>query len=226
MFLLTSRHQIAYEQFDSYVQEQQNDGHEVAKPTTAYGRHDKQPVVNVTWLEAVSYSHWLGKQTNNQCRLPTEAEWEYATCAETEKPYPWGENIGVNNASCDGCESQFDYDIAAPVESFNKNKFDLYDMSGNVWEWTCSSWRKQFDGSEQQCNNNTKDTHPRVLRGGSFTIIQTSCAVRCAIFVFRVIPICQSFPTLTLLSHISSWFNTHQLITNVLFGVLQLYEPN
>jgi len=57
---------------------------------------------------------------------------------------------------------------AATVGSFNANPFGLYDMSGNVWEWTCSNWREQFDGSEQQCNDDATDTQSRVLRGGSW----------------------------------------------------------
>ena len=56
---------------------------------------------------------------------------------------------------------------AATVGSFNANPFGLYDMSGNVWEWTCSNWREQFDGSEQQCNNITNDIQ---LRGGSWGV--------------------------------------------------------
>ena len=52
--------------------------------------------------------------------------------------------------------------------SFAANRFGLYDVSGNVWEWTCSNWRDQFDGNEQQCNDDTKDTQARVLRGGSW----------------------------------------------------------
>ncbi len=76
--------------------------------------------------------------------------------------------MGSNNANCDGCGSQWDNKQAAPVGSFNANPFGLHDMSGNVWEWTCSSWREQFDGNEQQCNSNTEDTQARVLRGGSW----------------------------------------------------------
>ncbi|HBV20311.1 MAG TPA: formylglycine-generating enzyme family protein, partial [Nitrosomonas sp.] len=73
-----------------------------------------------------------------------------------------------NNANCDGCGSQWDGKESAPVGSFAANAFGLHDMSGNVWEWTCSNWRDQFDGSEQQCNGDIADTQDRVLRGGSW----------------------------------------------------------
>jgi formylglycine-generating enzyme required for sulfatase activity len=55
--------------------------------------------------------------------------------------------------------------MTAPVGSFPANSFGLHDMSGNVWEWTCSAWQDDFDGEEQQCTD-LKSTEARVLRGG------------------------------------------------------------
>jgi formylglycine-generating enzyme required for sulfatase activity len=122
----------------------------------------------VNWFGAVAYVRWLGEQTNNQCRLPTEAEWEYAARAETTTAYPWGNKPGSNNANCDGCGGLWDSKESALVGSFVANQFGLYDMSGNVWEWTCSNWRNQFDDNAQQCNDDTTDTQSRVVRGGSW----------------------------------------------------------
>lgn len=161
--------EITYEQYDYYVWQQHRSGKtEIAFPSTAKGGRGNQPVVNVNWLEAMAYAQWLGEQTNNQCRLPTEAEWEYAARAGTQTAYPWGDDIGNNNANCDGCGSHWDKEQSAPVGSFAANPFGLYDMSGNVWEWMSSNWREQFDGSEQQCNEDTTDTSARVVRGGSW----------------------------------------------------------
>lgn len=164
-----SKTEVTYEQYDYYVWQQHRSGKtEVAFPNTAKGGRGNQPVVNVNWFEAVAYASWLEKQTNNQCRLPTEAEWEYAARAETTTAYPWGNETGSNNVNCDGCDSQWDNKESAPVGSFAANQFGLYDMSGNVWEWTCSNWRERFDDSAHQCNKDTKDTQSRVLRGGSW----------------------------------------------------------
>jgi len=161
-----SKTEITYEQYDHYVQVQQREGQAIASPQTAPGGRGKQPVVNVNWFEAVAYAQWLGKQTNNQCRLPTEAEWEYAARAGTQTVYHWGNDIGINNANCDGCGSQWDGKQAAPVGQFPANAYGLYDMLGNAWEWTCSNWRESFDGSEQQCSVGNQ---ARVVRGGSWS---------------------------------------------------------
>ncbi|MBK6957637.1 MAG: SUMF1/EgtB/PvdO family nonheme iron enzyme [Nitrosomonas sp.] len=164
-----SKTEVTYEQYDYYVWQQHRSGKtEVAFSNTAKGGRGNRPVVNVNWFDAVAYARWLGEQTNNQCHLPTEAEWEYAARAETTAAYPWGNEPGSNNANCDGCGSQWDNKESAPVGSFAENRFGLYDVSGNVWEWTCSNWRNQFDGNEQQCNDDTRDTQARVLRGGSW----------------------------------------------------------
>ncbi|MCP5242090.1 MAG: SUMF1/EgtB/PvdO family nonheme iron enzyme [Burkholderiales bacterium] len=161
--------EVTYKQYDYYVWQQHP---QVAFPNTAKGGRGNRPVVNVNWLEATAYADWLGEQKHMQCRLPTEAEWEYAARGGTQTAYPWGDEPGNNNANCAGCGSQWDNKESAPVGSFAANGYGLHDMSGNVWEWTCSNWRDQFDGSEQQCNDDTADTQSRVLRGGSWALFR------------------------------------------------------
>lgn len=164
-----SQTEITYEQYDYYVWQQHRAGNTaIAFPNTAKGGRGDRPVVNVSWFEAKAYSAWLSTQTDRQCRLPTEGEWEYAARADTTTAYHWGDEPGSNNANCAGCDSLWDNQEAAPVASFSANPHGLYDMSGNVWEWTCSNWREQFDGSEQHCNNDMDDTQSRVVRGGSW----------------------------------------------------------
>ncbi len=159
-----SKHEITFEQYDHYVKAQQRDGHRIESPEAAKSGRGKQPVVYVDWFDAMAYSTWLGES----CRLPTEAEWEYAARAGSQTAYPWSDDLGSNNANCAGCGSQWDNDQTAPVEQFPANAYGLYDMSGNVWEWTCSSWRDLFDGSEQQCLDNAEHNQNRVVRGGSW----------------------------------------------------------
>ncbi|MBS0299683.1 MAG: SUMF1/EgtB/PvdO family nonheme iron enzyme [Proteobacteria bacterium] len=171
--------EVTYDQYDYYVWQQHRSGNtKITFPITVKGGRGNYPVANVSWFEAAEYAKWLGDQTKNTCRLPTEAEWEYAARAGTITAYSWGDKLGIGNANCDGCgnsqsnlkeECQKKDLTAMPVACFSPNNFDLYDISGNVWEWTCSNWEDQFDGSEQQCNNDTtKRTQVRVLRGGSW----------------------------------------------------------
>ena len=115
---------------------------------------DDQPALNVTWNDAVAFCKWLSGKEGKTCRLPTEAEWEYACRAGTETLYSNGndperlvEVANVADASCKakfplqlGCIREGDgYAFAAPVGRFKPNAWGLYDMHGNASEW-CADW--------------------------------------------------------------------------------------
>jgi formylglycine-generating enzyme required for sulfatase activity len=103
---------------------------------------DSDPVVCVSWNDAMSYVKWLNGKVDRgpydpsrgPYRLPTEAEWEYAARSGTRTARWWGDDIGSGNADCDGCGSRWDKAQPAPVDSFKPNPFGLFDMLGNVWE--------------------------------------------------------------------------------------------
>ncbi len=158
--------EITYTQYDFYVQEQQRNGHKIKSPVTAKGGRGEQPVVNIEWDEALSYTKWLSEQIKKECRLPTESEWEYAARATKNTAYPWGSEIGIGNANCNSCGSQWDSLQAAPVGQFQTNNYGIFDTSGNVWEWTCSEWSGEFNGQEQKCSK--RKAKPKVIRGGSW----------------------------------------------------------
>jgi formylglycine-generating enzyme required for sulfatase activity len=126
---------------------------------------DSQPVVCVSWNGALAYARWISQKTGKRFRLPTEAEWEYAARAETQTAYYWGDQIGSNNANCRECGSRWDGKQTAPVGSFKPNTFGLFDMLGNVWEWTCSQYKESYDGSEQECSVSARTYS---FRGGSW----------------------------------------------------------
>jgi formylglycine-generating enzyme required for sulfatase activity len=109
------------------------------------------PVVCVTLDDAKAYVEWLSNSTNKNYRLPTEGEWEYAARSGSSDDYWWGDAIGSNNANCGWCGSEWSNNSAAPTASFKRNYFGLYDVIGNVWEWSDS-------GSEQVS----------VVRGGAW----------------------------------------------------------
>ncbi len=94
------------------------------------------PVVCLTYNDAKAYAQWLSESSGHDYRLPTEAEWEYAARAGTRTDYPWGNDIGSNQANCGWCGSPWSNNSTAPVGSFGQNAFGLHDTVGNVWEWT------------------------------------------------------------------------------------------
>jgi len=136
-----------------------------------FGR-EQRPVINVTWDDAQHYAAWLSKMTGRVYRLTTEAEYEYATRAGTQTVYPWGDDIRLDNsamANCNSCGSKWDNSTTSPVGSFPPNKFGLYDMVGNVWEWTEDCWHVNYndaptDGSAWTTGADCSD---HVIRGGS-----------------------------------------------------------
>jgi formylglycine-generating enzyme required for sulfatase activity len=143
-----------------------------------------RPVINVSWKDALSYAAWLSEQTGFSYRLPTEAEWEYACRAGTETAFSTGEFISTEQANFNG---SLDYGLeeqvgehrkqTVEVGSFAANQFGLYDMHGNVWEWTASSYSENYNGEELRCFDPNRDTY-RMLRGGSW--VNTKRSVRSA----------------------------------------------
>jgi formylglycine-generating enzyme required for sulfatase activity len=133
----------------------------------------RRPVINVSWDDAQAYVKWLSGVTGKPYRLLSEAEREYAARAGTETKYPWGDDVLLNGkpmANCDGCGSQRGGGKqTAPVGTFAANAFRLYDMVGNVWEWTEDCWNASYqfapaDGSPWTDDYCTR----RVIRGGAW----------------------------------------------------------
>jgi formylglycine-generating enzyme required for sulfatase activity len=136
---------------------------------SGWGR-GSQPAINVTWEDAQRYVAWLAKTTGKPYRLLTEAEYEYAARAGATTLYPWGDDIGVNNANCKGCGSQWDDTQTAAVGSFAPNAFGLFDMVGNIWEWVEDCVHENYqdaptDGSAWLEGGDCKN---RIVRGGSW----------------------------------------------------------
>jgi formylglycine-generating enzyme required for sulfatase activity len=133
----------------------------------------QQPAVCVNWNDARAFADWVNRKVpGGGYRLPSEAEWEYAARAGTETARWWGEDVGSGKANCHGCGSVWDNSLIAPVGSFGPNPFGLYDMLGNVWQWTADCWNENYakapvDGSAWTAGDCTK----RVMRGGSWSNI-------------------------------------------------------
>ena len=142
------------------------------KPSDEGWGRGRRPVINVSWDDAEAYVAWLSKKTGKSYRLPTGAEYEYATRAGTQTVYPWGDAIGTNNANCHACGSQWDARQTAPVGSFAANGFGLYDMVGNVREWTEDCYHETYNGAPTDGSAwiDGGNCYDRVVRGGSFLL--------------------------------------------------------
>ncbi|MCU7837365.1 MAG: formylglycine-generating enzyme family protein [gamma proteobacterium symbiont of Taylorina sp.] len=160
------KYQVTFAQFDFFVKETQ-----YRKPDdNAWGRGNR-PVINVSYYDASNYARWLSKKTGRKFRLPTEAEWEYVakTGKEIKKTLGFKNLIGIGDANCDGCRYFWESDQTVPVGSYDGNKYGLHDIFGNVWEWTCSLYTRQYDGREQVCANGDKlEGETMSVRGGGW----------------------------------------------------------
>ena len=135
----------------------------------------RRPVINVSWNEAQAYVTWLSAQTGQRYRLLSEAEWEYVARAGTETARYWGEGESGGcryaNGSEDYAECSDGYEFTAPVGSFAPNAFGLYDVLGNVWEWTEDCWSDSYAGAPTNGSAwQSGDCSLRVLRGGSWDL--------------------------------------------------------
>ena len=144
-----------------------------------YGRGTR-PVVGVSWYDAQHFVGWLNWKTANDdvYRLPSEAEWEYGARAGTTTAHPWGDtidydygNFGLRESGLGGHAEGRDIwtDETSPVASFPANAFGLYDMHGNIFEWTQDCYEADFAHTPADGKSNTEgDCSVRVFRSGTF----------------------------------------------------------
>lgn len=131
-----------------------------------FTQDDNHPVVQVSWKDAIAYAEWLKQETGKPYRLATEAEWEYAATAGNKTVYPWGNKLGSNKANCGDEHCGDTYPQTSPVGSFSAYG-GLHDMSGNVYEWTCSDYDQRYSGGEKRCAVVDSGDN-RAVRGGSW----------------------------------------------------------
>jgi formylglycine-generating enzyme required for sulfatase activity len=143
-------------------------------PARWFYQCDNCPVENVSWHEVQDFIERLNALTHRAYRLPTEAEWEFA-CRDggSEQSYCGGEDINAlawYDANAEG------YPHAVGLKQ--PNAFGLYDMSGNVQEWTCSLYNPAYGDESRECGLQVSQGY-RVARGGGWS---ESAAESAAIF--------------------------------------------
>ena len=132
----------------------------------------KLPIINITWFDAIDYISFLNLKTDGRYRLPTEAEWQYAARGNTKSRYWWGDTLKQNYANCRVCGSQWDGEQSSPVGSFKSNQFGLFDMNGNVWEWTSDcSVNRDHEKPKMKNNKSGVSCKNRVIKSGSWYYI-------------------------------------------------------
>ena len=160
--------------------------------TNLEGKED-HPVVHIAYQDALAYCKWAGR------RLPTEAEWEHAARGNMNATtYFWGDDRSKLSQMANSWEGEFPvyntledgFERTAPVKSYPPNSFGLYDMAGNVWEFT-SDWYnvnyyqdlaktntlvKNPQGAEKAFNPNNPYLEEKIIKGGSFLCSDSYCA--------------------------------------------------
>ncbi len=130
-----------------------------------------RPVINVSWHDAKAYAHWLSKQTGKPYRLPSESEWEYAARREG-KDAVWAGTSEESEVKQYAVYSANSQNRTQPVGGKKPNGLELYDMSGNVFEWVEDCVHSNYNGAPRDgsawLEANGGNCEARVVRGGSW----------------------------------------------------------
>jgi Uncharacterized conserved protein len=168
--------EVTFDQWDACVAAGGCNGY---RPDDADWGRKSRPVINVSWQDAQAFAGWLSKKTGKPYRLPTEAEWEYATRAGTTTPFSFGATTSTTQANYDGTYtygggSKGEYrGKTVPASSLPVNPWGLYEVHGNVWEWVEDCYHDSYHDSYQRAPQDgtawvSGDCARRVVRGGSW----------------------------------------------------------
>ncbi len=183
-------YEVTFEEWDACVDDGGCDGY---RPEDHGWGRGRRPVTDVSWQNARAYVEWLIEETGHAYGLPSEARWEYAARAGTRTARYWGESATeqcryANGADQDLAETNAsgvarfeEYGLTfpscsdgqgegtAPVGSYEPNAFGLYDMIGNLTEWTDDCWNPDHSGRPEHAGIRfSGDCSQRMLRGGTW----------------------------------------------------------
>lgn len=170
-----SKTEVTFAQYDRFCEATGR-----PKPDDGGWGRGKRPVINVNWNEAIDFCLWVSLKTDREIRLPSEAEWEYAA-REGGKERRFGNGNDIANPAeinFDGSEEKktaFSHSgknrkQSLPVACLRSNALDLFDMSGNVWEWTNDWYDEDYyaNGPVRNPTGSSADTYYRIIRGGGW----------------------------------------------------------
>ena len=150
-----------------------------------YDQTDRHPAVCVNWDDAQRYVAWLSRETGEAYRLPSESEWEYAARGGTDTSRHWGDGARIQCRYANGADEALknryrdrreaigscgDRHVhTSPARRYAKNGFGLFDVLGNVWEWTADCGNDRYDEAPADGSDWARgNCSLRILRGGSW----------------------------------------------------------
>jgi formylglycine-generating enzyme required for sulfatase activity len=170
---------VTFEEYDQFCDDT---GRE--KPGDRGWGRGRRPVIYVSWDDAVEYCKWLNKQTGQDYRLLTEAQWEYACRAGSEKAYCFGDDEKQLGEYAWYGEPYPTRGSTHPVGEKLANAWGLYDVHGNVWEWV-QDWYGDYPSEPQSDPYGPESGSDRVFRGGGWLDAAGDCR---SAYRYRYVP--------------------------------------
>jgi formylglycine-generating enzyme required for sulfatase activity len=173
------RHTVTRGQFAAFMNNMNYKNPNTSWRNVGFRQEDNHPVVSVSWDNAQAYAAWLSKLTGQRYRLLSEAEWEYVARAGTRTPFWWGSSIAPTQANYDG---RYVYEggvtkgeyrqATVPVGTFEPNRWGLYNVHGNVYEWCEDFWHDSYNGAPVDGSAWLQggDVSGRLVRGGPYRV--------------------------------------------------------
>ncbi len=168
------RFDVTFDEWDACVGDGGCGGY---RPNDQDWGRGRRPVINVSWDDAQAYVAWLSRRTGHVYRLLSQTEWEFAARAGAATPFYFGDAISPSLANYDGTYGYpgntevngLNRQRTTEVGAFPPNGFGLYDMAGNVWQWTQDCWSDYYAGPLDGAPDLGRDCKRRALRGGAWT---------------------------------------------------------
>lgn len=173
-----SRYPITIAQFRAFLEDT---GQNKRLQKAPFSAPNNYPMTHIKWYEAMEFCNWLSSKLRYPVRLPTEAEWQKAAGGAESLLYPYGKEFDPHKSNV----RESGIAALAPVGIFpeGKSPYGVFDMSGNIWEWTLTKWRRrdlkggleQLPSYREMEDNSVEGAAQRIICGGAYTVTERLC---------------------------------------------------